>query len=613
MRSRRIEIVLAIAAVALALAPLIVAILSRAGSDWLPTHDVAVTDMRVRDVWTADAPLVGPYSRYLWNHPGPVMYWMMAVPSALSGQAAWGTLVGGVIVQAVAVVWAGLIAWRSGRLPVVLLTMGTVLLTFRAIGPLVILEPWNPHVALPWFVLFVLYAWRLSVGELRRLPGAFFVASFLVQTHVGYLPLVAAAGAVVSTYLLVDWRRSQLDAVGRRTYVLTAVIGVVLWTPVLVDQLTSSTGNLTRLARYFLGDGSGETTAGLRAATGLAGAAFAVPPPWLGGEESRNFLTQSLQPASPWLVAVPLSLLALGIGGAVTARRRDHQRYVVLVAAVFGAGVVALSRITGELLEYLFYWRTPLAAMVLIAGGLGLGDLLASRRERASSSSPRPVSVALGPIAAALVIVVLLAMSITTSAAVATHGSEVRSFEREVAAVLGQIDADEIDGRVMVRFDGSTLGGLQGGVVDALDRMGADVRVDDELGFQFGEHRVASTDEVDEIWYALEDGLLTSLRATDTNGRVVARLVPLGAEVEAEMVALQLRLYRQLIDAGHLELAGALDSELVALLLHDVPGIDAADTARLAELNADVRSSGSCRCSVVAFDPAAAPRAASWK
>jgi hypothetical protein len=46
---------------------------------------------------------------------------------------------------------------------------------------------WNPSVALPFFALFLLQCWLVSTGRLQQLLGLAFVATFLVQTHVGYV------------------------------------------------------------------------------------------------------------------------------------------------------------------------------------------------------------------------------------------------------------------------------------------------------------------------------------------------------------------------------------------------------------------------------------------
>lgn len=609
MRSRRAELAIAIGAIALALLPLVVAVATRIGSDWLPTHDVAVTDMRVRDVWSTDVPLVGPYSRYLWSHPGPVMFWMMAVPSALSGQAAWGTVVAGVVVQAVAIVWAGVVGWRIGRAPVVVLAMIVSLLSVHAVGSIAILEPWNPHVALPWFVLFVLYTWRLGLGHVRSLPGALFVSSFLVQTHVGYLPLVAAGLATAAVLVALDWRHGRMERLPMRTIVLCVLVVAVLWSPVVVEEVTSSPGNLSLLFDHFSGnDVDAEATAGGRAALGLLGSAFVPPPFWLGGTEPHDDLTNVLLPRSAALVAVPIVLLGLGLAGSWKARNRAHLRYAVVVTAVFGSAIVALSRVTGDLLEYLFYWRAPLSAMVVIAAGVGVVDLVVSSTSRDETGGVRaPAGAPASALALAAGLVGLAVLAVTTTHGVATHGRYVRPFEQEVAAVVDQIDLADVRDPVIVRFEGSTLGGLQGGVVAALDRAGAPARVDEALAFQFGDHRAAPSRRVNEIWYVSEDGTLTSLRVSDPRGRVVARTTPLGPADEAEAVRLQTTLWQQIRAADRLDLTPVLDSDLVAIALADVPGVDQAAASRLAELNAVVQASDRCRCSIVAFAPGDVP------
>src|SRR5262245_57976259 len=72
-----------------ALVPVFVVIAARAGRDYLPIGDLALIDLRVRDVWSRDIPLTGAYSRFGWNHPGPLLSWLMAPLSLVTGRAAW--------------------------------------------------------------------------------------------------------------------------------------------------------------------------------------------------------------------------------------------------------------------------------------------------------------------------------------------------------------------------------------------------------------------------------------------------------------------------------------------------------------------------------------------
>ena len=86
------------------------------------------------------------------------------------------------------------IARRRGGLPLVVLVGGAVLTLTWALGPSLLADPWNPWAAVLPFFTFVLLAWDLADGELRALPWLVGVGTYLVQTHVGYTPLVLGLG-----------------------------------------------------------------------------------------------------------------------------------------------------------------------------------------------------------------------------------------------------------------------------------------------------------------------------------------------------------------------------------------------------------------------------------
>ncbi|MFP5487294.1 MAG: hypothetical protein ACLGHQ_03180 [Acidimicrobiia bacterium] len=49
--------------------------------------DIALIELRIRDVLSAHPPLTGAYSRYGWDHPGPAFFWLAALPYRLLGGA----------------------------------------------------------------------------------------------------------------------------------------------------------------------------------------------------------------------------------------------------------------------------------------------------------------------------------------------------------------------------------------------------------------------------------------------------------------------------------------------------------------------------------------------
>ncbi|MFN8041419.1 MAG: hypothetical protein U0Q07_19535 [Acidimicrobiales bacterium] len=603
--AERWEVAIAWIATLVVAAPLLIGIASWIGRSWLPVQDLAVLDLRVRDVGTADTPLLGPYSRYIWSHPGPTLFWLLGIPSLLTGHAAWGTLVGGMGLQLWAVGWIARTSWRAGRLPLLLTMLAVVALSYGATGTWLVLEPWNPHIAFPWFILFVLLSWRLSLGEVRQLPGWAFVATFLVQTHVGYAPLVAVAAAYLVGALLVDRSRGTPWALPRRSWIATAVILAVLWVPVLVEEVTGDPGNLTLLWRFFTGAGANRPTAGLGVGAGLFATEFRPLPPWLGGSDVVDQFTGTVAPSpSRWLL-VPVVLLAAGYVATRLSGRRPDRRWVELVALLAATGVLALSRITDELTPYLFLWRIPLAVLCVAASGWALAGWLAGRVGTARGAQDRGRLVAAGEVVLG---VAILAAALPLAAKVATHGDTVFSFEGEARSLLDQLPPPgSLTEPVIVRFDGTTLDGLHGAVVDAYDRAGAPVRVDPELGFQFGDHRVAAPAEVGTVWMVVEDGRLVSDFTQRPGAQVLARQEPLGPDKEAELVALQTELTAQLGAAGRPDLVPSLDSPLLAFQVDGIAGVDQAAAARLGDLNAEREATERCRCAVIAFPTDQAP------
>lgn len=98
------------------LLPVLAALLSAAMHQWTEFGDYALIDMRVRDVFSSDVPLVGTYSRYGWNHPGPLMYWLMAPVARVLGGSSRATIASHALFQGVAVIWLVRLAWVKGAL-----------------------------------------------------------------------------------------------------------------------------------------------------------------------------------------------------------------------------------------------------------------------------------------------------------------------------------------------------------------------------------------------------------------------------------------------------------------------------------------------------------------
>src|SRR5215468_10856567 len=76
-----------------------VAVVHTARQSWLPVSDDAAMWFRACDVGGRHTPLFGPFSRMGWHHPGPVMFYVFALPVRLLGGSPTGILVATLLVS----------------------------------------------------------------------------------------------------------------------------------------------------------------------------------------------------------------------------------------------------------------------------------------------------------------------------------------------------------------------------------------------------------------------------------------------------------------------------------------------------------------------------------
>ena len=360
-------------ALVMALLPVVAVLVTRVGRPYFPMQDPASIDLFVRDVFTSHTPLVGAYSRG-FNHPGPSLFYVLAPLSELTGGATWATLVGAALVQGVAIVSIGLLAARLGGTRLMLLMLAVLALVYAGLDDArPFTDAWNPYAALPWFLVFLLCVWGVARGDRWLAVGAVGTASFVVESHVGYAPLVLVALYWAAAVVMVD--RPARDGAPRwpRILVWSAVVLAVLWLPPVIEQVRDRPGNLSALWTYFT---SGGTTLGLRGAAGLFAVEFRWVPPWLGGHDPRQFATGSAGRASEWWLLGAVALIAAGWWAARRSGRRADQRLVELVGLLSAVGVFTLSRLTVESLPYVFYWRITLAVVVVAASGWAITHAL---------------------------------------------------------------------------------------------------------------------------------------------------------------------------------------------------------------------------------------------
>jgi hypothetical protein len=592
--------VLAIGITVIAVLPLVVAALTHVGGSVVPIGDFAIIDWRVRDVFTSSTPLVGAYSRFGWSHPGPVMYWALAPFSLLAGGAAWGMYVGSALIQAVGVAWSARIAWRRGGLLLTLSVLLIQLLVYVGLrSALPWFRPWNPSIALPFLMVFLLATWSIGLGDRDLLPVAAAAGSLLVLTHVGYAPLVV----VGVTWIGLAFRRQHATRDRTPGWVRarrwTAIVLAVLWAPALLEQILHGIrGNLGEVAVSAFGGrvaGSAQLSfqpLGFGRGLGVFLAEFHVVPPWLGGDTMVSGGGSLAEPVSFWYACVPLVLIALGLIVARRSRARAEFHAVALAAVLGLVGVLALARVRGEPADYVFYWRVVLAVLIVATA---LGALVRS----APAMRRRTPQLVLG---------VLLSISILgTSGWLTTQvlrGDDAADrVGTSVSSLLAQIEREAPRAgpvAVLQTNDRGLFTGVPIGVFNELDRAGYSVGLSLRFSKVYldGEHR---RQPGGRTWFIAE-GLVASRLAAVPGAKVLATASPLSTSEELRLRSLQLDAFDQLTAADRGDLTGRLDSSYLVKLAN-VPGVDRLALTELAKLNAKVQQARHYRFAVVELQP----------
>lgn len=331
--------------------PAIVSAVSALHHSWFPTGDNALIGLRVSDVFTARTPIIGqPSTSDLYGsaaayHPGPMEFWALALPYQLLGPAA-GLVVGATLINLGAIVGVGLVACRRQGVLFALWSLTLVTVMSWGLGVDFLHDPISSNVATFSVVLLAFVVWSLVVGDLALLPLAAVVVSFVFQDHLSVLGqnavLVLFAAAAVGWVIWrqrralrgSDWRSYRATVVHHAGWALFA--GVVLWAPVLVQQVTGHPGNLSAILQAY-GNNTGHAH-GAGWAVDRALTALGPRPIFLRQLDDQSL--HYLDSPAGLMKAVALLPLAALVGLGLLARRR-HRRHLVLLAVTAGVALVS--------------------------------------------------------------------------------------------------------------------------------------------------------------------------------------------------------------------------------------------------------------------------------
>lgn len=484
-RARRQVLLLAFVAAS----PLIVAVIALGGRSWVPVLDMAMTELRLRDVGGRHTPLVGLPGRIgetiqeQGSHPGPWSFYLVAPFYRLAGARAWGMELGSVVINAACVTGVVALGWRRFGRRGALVFAAVAALAVRGYGPNVLTHPWNPYFPVLLWLLALLAAWLVLAGDHWPAVAVVALTSIAAQTHIPYL----VSGVLLDALVLgvIAWR-VRGGAPGR-PLVAAVGVGAVLWVPPFAEQLFRSPGNIAKIARHF-------TTEQPEPAIGVGAAArlllqhldwFRIVVDLVRRKDAFVHRAGVAGDPDAGVSAGGLLVLLAWFAAAWWAWRQRHRTLLALhavIAVTLLTGFGSSARIFGKVWFYLTLWMAGTALLVLIA----LAATAWSIVNRGDPGRLRPAALD----AVAVGVIVLATLGSVVAAAgqrppEQDQGAAVQAVIPELVPVLDR------DARYVVFWQESVVPGSQGyAVLNELERRGFDVGVHPTWRVPATPHRV---------------------------------------------------------------------------------------------------------------------------
>ena len=556
---------------ALLAAPLVVTLAALWHPRWYPLLDYAMTELRVRDVGSRHPPLIGLPGRlgavqHQGSHPGPLSFYALWPVYWLLGESSWALEAATTALQVLAMGVSLWIANRRGGIRLAIGVAAVLALLARGYGVTILSFPWNPHLpVLLWFV-FLLAVWSVLCDDWVMLPVAAVAGTFCAQTHIPYFAPAVALTAVATGWVLraIWWRRIEGEQRrgAIRWLVVAAVAFAVAWTPPVIDQFTARAGEGNLTVIWHTLTNPPEVSIGL-----AAGARLLLVHLNLGDILSRDAFatTGSLLPGLAFFVG-----WLLAVAGAFRLRHRALLSLHAVIGLALILAVASLSRIYGYVWYYLMLWTWGITALMLLAIGWTVASTVAAR------AGPAPLEEGdayrrerLGRVGLISLVVATAVLSVLFAHEGVSDDIPQQRLSYSLAAVApgtaralhsGSVMGGGRDGRYLITWvDPISIGSQAFGLLDYLDRGGLTVGMSDANRVAARDQRVIQPDKATAVVH-LSVGMTDITRWRSMSGaKEVAYVEPRTPAERAEYA----RLRRQVIDG--LRAAGRS---------RDVPGVD---------------------------------------
>jgi hypothetical protein len=450
------DLVFAVVLLVLVLVPFAVALVRAFRDGWVPSGDEANIATRALDVFSRHPPRTGlPSTSALYgdkistNHPGPIEFYLIAVPLRVFGMSAGPLLTAAAINAGFGLIALWVFFRRLGLSA--MLWAGVVLLAVNwSAGTSVLTDTLSSNMTMYALLGTAVLGWALVDGDLRLLPLTALVASYAAQQHLaaGLIVVVLAVAVAVSlaVQIVLRVRRgdTKITKVTIRWLLAALAVAVACWAPVFDDELRNHPGNLTEIVK-FARDNTRPT---LGFHSGVYQALHAITPPTvLLRTDTVGYFFQTRLGASWFVIGFLVIAALIAIAWGSRRRSRALSRLALVALVLLGAGVINGGNVPLSIESWrvnLYRWTWAAAFMTWIAVGIGvvsvigrvLGHCAIARRALTRHTQW------LGPVAL-LVAAAFIATSTVFVSGHDDHNREAPAFaldKRVGAAVLAHVD-----------------------------------------------------------------------------------------------------------------------------------------------------------------------------
>jgi hypothetical protein len=461
--------------------------------------------------------LVGPYSRYGWHHSGPSYFYLLALPVwALGGGT--GSELGVVAIGLLSSVAVVVLAHRLGGGRTPLWAAAALCAVFAGPPAATWRNPWNPYVVVFPMAAVLVAAAGAALGDRWSWVVAVVAGSFVIQTHIGTLPVVTVALILAGAMRLASYLRqrvadrsqglpelgAQFRGVASAMAILMGAL-VALWLPTLIDQW-GGTGNLSHLVRFFTTAHPQHTwhDAWRTATTMVALTTFGAHAQFHDG----------LPPLHP--LAISLTFVAATAATGIVGWRRHRPFCLTLAAMAFVAALVstlAITRVVGYPYKYLVLWVSVLPVPLIVGAGHALdwsvGPMSGLRSDASRQSAVSAHTVRRAGIAGLIVLGLVVPLGLEVTATLrALHATPLARDNDPDIAKLWQLASQVLDrrlGPVRIEIVAAQRWPAAAGLVLDSERHGIPVRVEQNWTFMFGQSRQTNFRERQVLLVAASD------------------------------------------------------------------------------------------------------------